>query len=144
MTIRQILNTKGTDVLTVPDTTTVATVAARLTVNNVGALVVTDPAGHPLGLFTESDLTRSVAELGPDALDRPVAQAMNRDMAVVDADASIPSVMDIMTRLRTRYVVVFDANLNVGIVSIGDVVKARLDDCQLETAVLRDHYLIHR
>ncbi len=95
-------------------------------------------------MFTESDLTRSIADLGAEALDSPVAEAMSPGMAVVDADASIRSVMDIMTRARTRYVVVVNKDLAVGIVSIGDVVKARLDDCQLEKAVLRDHYLIHR
>ncbi len=68
---------------------------------------------------------------------------MSPDVAVVDADASIPTVMDIMTRSRTRYVVVFDEDLTVGIGSTGDVVKARLDDCQLKKAVLGDHYLVH-
>ncbi len=143
MTIQEILNTKGTEVLTVPDSTTLAVAATRLAVNNIGALVVTDQAGQALGLFTESDLTRTVAELGSQALDLSVSHAASRDIAVVEANASIPAVMDIMTRFRTRYVVVFDDDLTVGIVSIGDVVKARLDDCQLEASVLRDHYLVH-
>ncbi len=69
MTIRQILNSESTDVITVPATTTIAAAATRLTVNNIGALVVTDPVGQPLGLSTESDLTRTIAELGNEALD---------------------------------------------------------------------------
>jgi CBS domain-containing protein len=144
MSIQRILNAKGSTVHTIDGSASVLTAAKVLAAKKIGALVVTDPTGRPAGLVTETELVAAFARLGEGPAATTVREVMGRDVAVTSPDAPVASVMDTMTRRRTRYVVVLDEGVVCGLVSIGDVVKARLEDCQLERAVLRDHYLAHR
>jgi CBS domain-containing protein len=116
----------------------------RLRMQNVGALVVCRDGEKVEGVLSERDLVRGLAKHGADLLEMSVVAVMSRNVPTCTPDDSLAFVMDQMTRTRQRHLpVVVDGRL-CGIVSIGDVVKHRLEEMELETHVLRDAYLTRR
>jgi CBS domain-containing protein len=141
MTVEQLLNTKGREVATIEPDATVAMAAHRLRARRVGALVVSRGGGVIAGIISERDIVRGLAEHGRDLLDRRVSDLMTRSVTTCSPTDSVRDLMAVMTQRRIRHLPVASEGTLCGIVSIGDVVKNRLEEMQLETGVLRDAYL---
>jgi CBS domain-containing protein len=100
--------------------------------------VVVDHAGNPLGIVTDRDVLRAMARIGITALERPVSEAMESPPPTCLPDDTVNQILRVMTERRVRHVVVMHERKMAGIVSIGDLVKFRLKDAELENQVLRD------
>lgn len=131
MRIADVLRSKGTAVATVTPTVTVGELLARLAEHNVGALVVVAEDGTVAGIVSERDVVRRLHEHGPVILEHPVADIMTSVVATCTPEDSVDQLSEVMTRRRIRHVpVLVDGRLG-GIVSIGDVVKSRMDELEL-------------
>lgn len=131
MRAKDILARKGHDVATITPDTTVRDAVAALARHNVGALVVSPDGSEVVGIMSERDVVRRLATDGAAVLDRPVETIMKRDVMTCAPSASTDELMGTMTEGRFRHVPVVDDGL-VGIVSIGDVVKVRIDELATE------------
>ena len=140
MSIQAILYEKGTNVETVAPDMSVKDAAARLREKNIAALVATK-GDAILGIISEREIVHARASHGERAASMKVADILMRDVATVAPEDGLRRVMGLMTRYRTRHLPVLRGNKLVGIVSIGDVIKHRLEDLELETTVLRDAYI---
>ena len=141
MRVEGILRAKGRDVETIRPDAKVLMAVHRMRMQNVGALVVSRD-GKVEGILAERDVVRGLTRHGPDLLEMSVVAVMSRPVPVCSPEDSLVTVMGQMTRTRNRHVPVVDAGGTLcGIVSIGDVVKHRLEEMELETNVLRDAYL---
>lgn len=138
MLVSDILDSKGRSVVTVKTTDSLLEVAARLRAENVGAAPVIDGDGEMVGIISERDLITAVARRGGSALDEPVTRVMTTAVLTCAPDHHVGSVMRTMTRRRVRHLPVIEGGRLVGIVSIGDVLKPRLEESELEMRVLRD------
>jgi CBS domain-containing protein len=138
MSVAHILTHKGSGVVTVVPGDDVASICRILAENRVGAAVVTDPAtGAIAGIVSERDIVRALARHGAGAVARPVSEFMTREVITCSPADSIDTLMEIMTQRRIRHVpVVIDGRL-AGIVSIGDVVKQRIEDAEREAAEIK-------
>ncbi len=142
MNVRSILDTKGTDVVTIGVGDTLADAAAQLRDRRIGALVVTID-GAIAGIVSERDVVSAVAAHGASALGRSVGSIMTKDVVTCATGDSVEHLMTSMTDRRIRHLpVADDAGRLLGIVSIGDVVKTRLQELHLENQALTD-YLQH-
>jgi CBS domain-containing protein len=138
MTVRTILRAKGAHVETVRPETTVYTAVWDLKLKGIGALVVSEDGVTVLGLISERDIVRGLTEHGHTLLALPVARMMTTPVVTCAPDDSITAVMARMTRHRVRHLPVIDGGRLGGLVSIGDVVKHRLDALELEANILRE------
>ena len=136
MRIADILRTKGSRVATVTETTTVRSLLGELAEQNVGAMVVIGAAGV-VGIVSERDVVRQLQAVGPDLLHRPVADIMSEVVVACGPDDPVDDLAALMTNNRVRHVPVLDNGRLVGIVSIGDVVKIRMEELQAERQQLR-------
>ena len=141
MKVASILKAKGSGVATTSPNTSVATVARMLRNQHIGALVVREGEGQLLGLITERDIVHGLADRGAELLDLPVSLIMTHGPATCTPDDDIRTVMSRMTHQRVRHLPVLVHGHLEGIVSIGDIVKHRLDELEMETNVLRDAFL---
>jgi CBS domain-containing protein len=143
MQVEDILRMKGTIVVTIDPEASTLELAQLLQQRHVGAAVVTD--GHELlGVAAERDIVHAVAKLGPEALELPVSEIMSPAVVCEPRDA-ITDVMGAMTHRRVRHVPVLDSSgVMIGVVSLGDVVKHRLEEIETEANVLRDYITIQR
>ncbi len=128
MRAKDILDRKGHEVATVTPDTPVRDAVAALARHNVGALVVSPDGRQVVGIMSERDIVRRLATDGAAALDRPVEGIMKRDVMTCAPAASTDELMGTMTEGRFRHVPVVEDGGLVGIVSIGDVVKVRIDE----------------
>jgi CBS domain-containing protein len=144
MKVASILRAKGLHVETVAPETTLASVVWHLRSKAIGALVVVDGGGAILGVISERDLVYGLAEHGPGLLGMRASQVMHRSVVTCTPEDSITRVMAQMTKHRIRHVVVTERERLHGIVSIGDVVKYRLDELELEANVLRETLIARR
>lgn len=146
MRVSDILANKGNRVVTVRSDVSVAMAVHKLVLERIGALVVSDDGEHIDGIVSERDIVRALAAEGAALLnaDRRVADIMSHSVRVCSPDDTIKHVMDVMTRYRVRHLPVVEGGRLAGIVSIGDVVKSRLDELELETSVLRDAWIASR
>jgi len=140
MTIESILRRKGTDVTTIAPEASVKTAADWLRAKNIGALVVATREDAVLGLISEREIVHAVSRYGEIAASMPVKEIMQYGVTTVSPEESVNRAMNLMTHHRVRHMPVLRAGKLAGIVSIGDVVKHRLEDMELETNVLRDVY----
>jgi CBS domain-containing protein len=144
MSVRDIIKAKGDGVETVRGDTTLSMALHKLTTMGIGALVVSDDGQHVEGLLSERDVVRGLARHGARLLEMRVADVMAKGTPTCSPDDSITRVMAEMTRTRNRHLPVLEGGRLVAIVSLGDVVKKRLDDLELEAAVLRDSWIARR
>ena len=144
MRVETILRGKGHAVETIRPDAKVQMAVHRMRMQNVGALVVCRDGERVEGVLSERDLVRGLARHGADLLEMSVVAIMSRNVPTCGPEDSLAFVMDQMTRTRQRHLPVLEAGTLCGIVSIGDVVKHRLEEMELETHVLRDAYLTHR
>jgi CBS domain-containing protein len=139
MTVARILAAKGRDVVTTQPHRTLAEVAALLTERNIGAAVVADGQGRVLGMLSERDILHAVGKGGAAALNDAVSKHMTTPVVTAREDECVDRTMEQMTLRRFRHLpVVVDERL-VGIVSIGDVVKYRLEQLEHEQQALREY-----
>lgn len=137
MTVKAILEEKGHDVVTIAPERTLAEAAEILTRSRIGAVVVTRGQGRIAGILSERDIVRAVGQDGAEALTRPVSAAMTSEVKVCRESHTVHEVMEIMTRGRFRHLPVEKDGLLDGIVSIGDVVKRRIQDAEREAEEIR-------
>ena len=138
MNIEAMLSVKGDRVATVRSDTTIAAVVRRLKLERIGALVVSDDGNEIGGIISERDIVLGLAEHGEALLDMKVSEIMTSAVKTCRPDAKVTDVMTEMTRGRFRHMPVVDGGKLSGIISIGDVVKNRLEELETETHVLRD------
>ena len=143
MQVREILSAKGGRVVTIRPDATVATAVHRLALERVGALVVSEDGSAIAGILSERDVVGALAEQGAGilAVDFRVGDLMTRRVVTCRPEDQVKTVMAEMTRRRVRHLPVVENGRLVGIVSIGDIVKSRLEEMELETLVLRDAYI---
>ena len=139
MFVSDILTAKGGLVHTIPPETTVAQAASQLTTRRIGSLLVLDKNGDVIGIVSERDLVRAFTEHDHLALARDVTEIMTRDVVSCDPDDLVDDVLAIMTNGRFRHVPVVRHGDLYGLISIGDVVKARLEEAAKETEALRNY-----
>lgn len=139
MKVEHILSGKQGQVVAVTAGDTLATVVATLARHRIGAVVVGDGEGGLAGIITERDVVRALAEFGGQGLDHSVSELMTRDVVTATPHDTINEVSERMTRGRFRHVPVVDGDRLVGIVSIGDVVKHRIEQIEAEASAMRDY-----
>jgi CBS domain-containing protein len=137
--IRQVLRGKGSSVATVPASADIRTALSLLAEHGVGALVVSGDGRTVEGIVSERDVVRALHERGAGLLADPVSSVMTADVHTCVPGAGVEELARTMTGRRVRHVPVVDGGVLVGIVSIGDVVKARLDQLEEERAQLVDY-----
>lgn len=139
MTVKAILSLKGGTVATIEPGASLATAAKVLAERWIGALVVTDSGNRVVGMLSERDIVRALAERGPAALDTRIDRAMTRSAVTCTETMTVSEVMKRMTASRSRHIPVLEFGRLVGIVSIGDVVKYRLATMQHESQSMREY-----
>ena len=144
MSIESILKHKGRKVVCIAPSTTVGVAAGRLRVDRIGALIVSSEGQHIEGILSERDIVQGLTEHGADVIAMPVSALMSRHVVTCGPGAGVSEVMRLMTQHRVRHVPVVDNGQLVGIVSIGDVVKSRVEAMELEANVLHDYFVAHQ
>jgi len=144
MKVDDILQGKGREVETIRPDAKVLMAVHRMRMQNVGAMVVSRDGERVEGVLSERDIVRGLTRHGAALLEMGVVAVMSRGVPVCSPADSLTSVMSQMTRTRNRHVPVVEDGRLCGIVSVGDVVKHRLEEMELETSVLRDAYLTRR
>ena len=139
MHVSEILKNKGADVVTKRPGDSLLSIARLLSAKGIGAIVIRDERGAVVGIISERDIINAVAINGERALEMPASDVMTRDVISCTTDDTITGVMKTMTTRRVRHVPVIEDGDLRGMVSIGDVVKHRLDESELEARVLRDY-----
>ncbi len=145
MRIADILRRKGASVVTIPADGTVRELLARLADHDIGALVVVDgdPAGgngSVIGIVTERDVVRRLNQDGDTLLDTEVGEIMTTDVLTSRPDDDLDTIAHMMTERRVRHLPVMDGNRLAGVVSIGDVVKSRIEQLEHDRGAL-EHYI---
>ena len=141
MDVEGILRSKGSRVVTIRSDATIAELVAGLARERIGAMVVSGDGSTVDGVISERDVVRGLADRGAAVLALRVGELMTRQVVTCSSRDSVKQAMAAMTRGRMRHLPVVDAGRLVGIISIGDVVKNRLDEMATEANVLREAYL---
>ncbi len=137
MTIERLLATREGEIVTIAPDRPVREAVARMAERHIGALPVVD-GDRPLGVFSERDLLRCVDELGAAVLDKPVSDVMTAPAVTVTADTGVLVALSLMTRRRIRHLPVVEADGAMrDFISIGDLVKFRMDRIEAEAESLR-------
>lgn len=144
MLIADILKKKGNAVKTVRSKDTAMECARRMRTEHIGAMIVSDNGKSVDGIVTERDIAYALADQGTELYHVPVAELMTKAVICCSPRDAIVDVTRVMTQRRIRHVPVQEGSHLVGIVSIGDVLKYRLEEMQLEANVLRDHVIATR
>ncbi len=139
MTVAAILKHKGARVETVRPNATVQQVCDLLATRQIGATVVTGAGGEVVGVVSERDIVHALSKNGPGSLTQSVDEIMTRQVTTCQLTDSSEDLMEMMTRGRFRHVPVVEGGRLVGIISIGDVVKRRIEDSDLERHAMRDY-----
>ncbi|NWH08209.1 MAG: CBS domain-containing protein [Alphaproteobacteria bacterium] len=139
MTARIILNDKGRMIHTVSPTQSIGAAAQLMAENRIGAVIVVDGTRPVAGVLSERDIVRALARDGARALEDRVAAHMTERVVTCGPDDTISDLMEMMTKGRFRHVPVIDEGRLVGIVSIGDVVKRKIEQSEREVVALREY-----
>ena len=139
MIVSQILREKGHDVYTVFKEISVKEVLALLAEKRIGAVVVTDQADAVEGIISERDVVRGLAQHGSSILDKKVEELMTKNVITHGLDDHIDDLMQEMSKSRIRHLPILDDGKLVGVISIGDVVKTRVEELEAEGNMLRNY-----
>jgi len=139
MLVKHILGDKGREVVAISADATLSEATRLLSRKRIGAVVVRDDNGALAGILSERDVVRAVADGSVSALARPVSAYMTRAVATCSECDTVQDIMEMMTVGRFRHVPVLDNGLVTGIVSIGDVVKTRIEETVQEATSLREY-----
>jgi CBS domain-containing protein len=138
MIIGQILKTKGRSVMTAAPDDSIQEITLRLASRKIGAIVILE-GDKVVGIISERDIIRLIAEHGAKALSMPTKDAMTRNVISCTRECTVDEVMETMTKGRFRHVPVIENGVLVGIISIGDVVKHHTAEVELEVTAMRDY-----
>ena len=144
MTVANILESKRTAVLWVPPVLSIGEVAERLRSADVGVMIVSNDGEVLKGLISERDVAHGLAVHGAALLSLKVSDVMARSVITCAPGDSVADIARIMTMRRIRHIPVVDGGKIVGVISIGDVLKSRISEIELEANVLRDLAVAHR
>lgn len=139
MTVQTIMSAKGGTVLTIEPTATLAEAAKKLSEWRIGALIVTGAGDRVVGIVSERDVVRALAARDQFALDLPLTEVMTRKVVTCAPNDTVSAIMERMTDGKFRHLPVIESDQLVGIISIGDVVKHRLQEMEREQVALRDY-----
>ena len=141
MNVKAILAAKklGGDTVSIKPTANLAAAASLLSAHRIGALVIHGAGGRLAGILSERDIVRALAEHGAAGLDMTVGQVMTRNVATCGLDDTVASLMERMTTGKFRHLPVVEKGRLAGLVSIGDVVKQRVEEIEHESEALRDY-----
>jgi CBS domain-containing protein len=139
MIVKTILSAKGNDVISIEPTATLETAVRTLAEHRIGALLVLGTDRRVIGILSERDIVRVLAEQGAGVLSQPLSQIMTRKVVTCNSSETIGVIMERMTAGKFRHVPVVEQEQVIGVVSIGDVVKYRLQEMEHESAALRDY-----
>ena len=137
MTVATILRRKGHDVASISPSARLPDIAGELSARRIGALLVRDSAGQVLGIVSERDVVRALAQHGLNAMDMSAAQLMTSALFTVDPETTLAEAMTRITESRVRHLPVLENGDLIGLISIGDVVKARMSEQETEVDSLR-------
>ena len=126
MEIRQLIEFKGSDVVSVSAQTSVREAAKTLNERNIGCLIVLDDQEKIKGIVSESQFVKSIADHGDEMIEKPVAEIMADELWVCDIDSSVEALISDVTEHRIRHLPVLDNDVVAGVVSVGDLLKLRL------------------
>ncbi|MGE5514269.1 MAG: CBS domain-containing protein [Bacteroidota bacterium] len=138
MSVETIIKSKGSNVFSIRPEHSVSDAAALMSSKKVGVAMVCDGKGRLQGVVSERDIVAGITQYGKGLLDMPVRNIMSSPVVTCAPTDSVKSIMEIMTRRRIRHLPVVDGDDILGIVSIGDAVNYRLNEAEIEKAVLRD------
>jgi CBS domain-containing protein len=141
MNVSIILAHKGRDVLTIDPTQSLAEAVKLLADKRIGAALVLGADRRIAGIITERDIVRALAERGASVLDEPVSGTMTRKVETCNESESVASIMERMTAGKFRHLPVIDQGRLVGLVSIGDIVKHRVDEMERDSVAMRDYIM---
>ena len=139
MSVRQVLKTKGHNVVTVHQDATIRDIVATLSRERIGVVVVSDDGESISGIVSERDIIKGLAEKGAKLLDMSARDLMTRSFTPAKIDMPILHVLDMMTQGRFRHMPVIDNGKLAGLVSIGDAVKLRLDALEAEAQSMKEY-----
>ncbi|GEQ98766.1 inosine-5-monophosphate dehydrogenase [Iodidimonas gelatinilytica] len=137
MTVAQILNEKGRSVVSISPDETLSAAISLLGEKRIGAILVLTKAGDIAGMLSERDIVRELARQGASLLDQPVSAIMTADVITTAPGDSIAHLMSVMTEGRFRHIPVVEKGKLCGMVSIGDVVKMRIAEAEMEADSLK-------
>lgn len=138
MTIEAILKNKGRNVFTLRPECNVGDAATLLSSKHIGAVVICDSKGRIMGMLSERDLVRGMSEYGKSIYDMPVRNLMSSPVTTCSPKDSVKSMTGLMNAKRFRHLPVVEGDELVGIVSIGDLVNARISSAEMEVSVLKE------
>jgi CBS domain-containing protein len=138
MRVIDVLHAKQASLIAIFAHCPLAEAIALMAAHQVGSVVATDLANNPIGIITEPDIVSAVAAGGAASLNQRLCTAMRAPAPTCDPDDSVAHALAPMTRSRVRYLLAARDGRTFGLVSIGDLVKARLESAELESRVLRD------
>ncbi len=144
MKMESILKAKGAQVITAPPHAKVTTIAHRMKLERIGAIVITEDDKTVQGIITERDVLYGLVNHGTDLFDMRATDLMSREWPTCTRKDNIKHVMAVMTQRRVRHVPVIEDGRLVGLVSIGDLVKSRVEEMETEANVLRDYAMAAR
>ena len=139
MKVGDILRSKGSTVMTVRPSDTIVMLARRLKLERVGAMIVSRDGETIDGIISERDICHGLSEHGAELLEKHVSDLMTRAVVTCKPDDTIADVARIMTNRRVRHLPVKEHGKLAGVISVGDVVKHRIDEMEMEANVLRDY-----
>ncbi len=139
MQVQTILNAKGSEVITVKPDSSVRDLATLLRENRIGAVIVSNNGSLIEGIVSERDIVRQLTDFGPKFLSVKVNKIMTRDVLTCAPTDTVDTCMELMTGRRIRHLPVAVAGKLTGLVSIGDIVKAKMDEIRLEAESLKQY-----
>ncbi len=139
MKVSDILHEKGSSVLTITPSEKVAKAVDILGEHNVGVVVVIGDVGEVCGILSERDIVRRLRESGPSALDGSIGSCMTPDPITSDLEATVDQLMSVMSQKRIRHMPVVDGGKLIGLVSIGDLVKRKIEQAERDAEAMREY-----
>jgi CBS domain-containing protein len=141
MTVANILAAKGRDVVTIEPSANLAAAARLLAEKRIGAVLILGADRHIVGILSERDIVRAIAERGADVLGESVSVAMTRKVSTYNETELVSKIMERMSAGKFRHMPVIDQGQPVGMISIGDVVKYRLQAMERDSVAMHDYIL---
>lgn len=139
MNVKAILAAKGGEIVCIEPTADLAAATQLLSANRIGAVLIKGAGGHIAGILSERDIVRALSQHGAAALALPIGQVMTREVTTCTEEDNIATIMERMTAGKFRHMPVVSKGHLVGLISIGDVVKQRVEEIESETDALRDY-----
>ena len=139
MNVATILAEKGSKIITARTDASLLEIAKTLREHRIGCIVLNDGKGGISGIVSERDLVRAIADSGHDILSSPVSKCMTKNVVTCQKSDTIHTIMAAMTDGRFRHMPVVEDGELIGVISIGDVVRLRIEEAELEAAAMRDY-----